>query len=65
MSGWQWAYEKEGFTEVNIIEWTGANNFDTYHDSNELFLRDEIGTWDEILRMRRPSLILVTSSFHA
>jgi len=41
--------KKEGFTEVNIMNELGANNFDTYHDSNELFLRgNEIGTWDEV-----------------
>ncbi len=41
--------KKEGYTELNIMNELGANHFDTYHDSNELFLKgNAIGTWDEI-----------------
>ncbi len=41
--------KKEGCTEVNIMNELGANNFDSYRDSNGLFLRgNAIGTWDEI-----------------
>ncbi len=41
--------KKEGCTEVNIMNELGANHFDSYHDSNGLFLRgNAIGTWDEI-----------------
>jgi hypothetical protein len=40
--------KKEGRTEVNIMNELGANHFDTYCDSNGLFLRgNAIGTWDE------------------
>ncbi len=40
--------KKEGRTEVNIMNELGANHFDTYRDSNGLFLRgNAIGTWDE------------------
>jgi hypothetical protein len=40
--------KKEGCTEVNIMNELGANHFDSYHDSNGLFLRgNAIGTWDE------------------
>ncbi|NJD53089.1 MAG: hypothetical protein FIB07_09515 [Candidatus Methanoperedens sp.] len=41
--------KKERCTEVNIMNELGANNFDSYRDSNGLFLRgNAIGTWDEI-----------------
>jgi len=41
--------DKEGCTEVNIMNELGANHFDSYHDSNGIFLKgDAIGTWDEI-----------------
>ena len=41
--------KKEGRTEVNIMNELGANHFDSYSDSNGLFLRrNAIGTWDEI-----------------
>jgi len=40
--------KKEGRTEVNIMNELGANHFDSYRDSNGLFLRgNAIGTWDE------------------
>lgn len=40
--------KKEGCTEVNIMNELGANHFDSYRDSNGLFLTgNEIGTWDE------------------
>ncbi len=40
--------KKEGLTDVNIMNELGANHFDTYRDSNGLFLRkNAIGTWDE------------------
>jgi hypothetical protein len=40
--------KKEGCTEVNIMNELGANHFDSYRDSNGLFLRgNAIGTWDE------------------
>jgi len=41
--------KKEGCTQVNIMNEMGANHFDSYHDSNGLFLKgNTIGTWDEI-----------------
>ncbi len=41
--------KKERCTEVNIMNELGANHFDSYRDSNGLFLRgNAIGTWDEI-----------------
>jgi len=40
--------KKKGCTGVNIMNELGANHFDTYRDSNGLFLRgNAIGTWDE------------------
>ena len=40
---------KEGCTEVNIMNELGANHFDRYCDSNGLFLKGKaIGTWEEI-----------------
>jgi len=50
---------KEGCTEVNIMNELGANHFDRYCDSNGLFLEGKaIGTWKRFLRMRHRSLIL-------
>jgi hypothetical protein len=38
----------DGCAEVNIMNELGANHFDSYRDSNGLFLRgNAIGTWDE------------------
>ncbi|MCZ7379981.1 MAG: hypothetical protein O8C64_00175 [Candidatus Methanoperedens sp.] len=40
--------KNEGCTGVNIMNELGANHFDSYRDSNGLFLRgNAIGTWDE------------------
>jgi len=40
---------RERCTEVNIMNELGANHFDSYGDSNGLFLNgNAIGTWDEV-----------------